>query len=128
MANTWMGEVQSFFFSSRMQVPHIRMEAPERYAVKTNAVVPKGSGAKANGSVANEGSLSGQNLSAHIAVNIGEPKIPARIAIGKCFVIEAEQMQHGGVQVVDVDLVLHGLEPELVGGAVNRSALHPAAR
>ena len=54
-----------------------------------------------------------------MSVNVGQPEIPAGVAIGKFFVIEAEQVQQGRVQVVDVDLVLDGLETKLVGGAVD---------
>jgi len=34
---------------------------------------------------------------------------------GELGVVEAEQVEQGGVQVVDVDLVLGGVEAELVG-------------
>src|SRR5262249_54870483 len=42
-------------------------------------------------------------------------------------VVEAEQVQEGGVQVVDVDLVRDGGEAELVGGAVDVAAFDAAA-
>ena len=41
--------------------------------------------------------------------------------------VEAEQVQDGRVQVVDVDLVLDGVVAELVGRAVDDAALEAAA-
>jgi hypothetical protein len=38
--------------------------------------------------------------------------------IGELFVVDAEEMQDGGMQVVDVDFVLGGFETELVGFAI----------
>src|SRR5262249_50834025 len=51
----------------------------------------------------------------------------AAVEIRQLFVIEAEQVQDGCVQVVDVDLVLDGGVAELVGGAVYLPALDAAA-
>jgi len=42
-------------------------------------------------------------------------------------VVEAQKVEDRGVQVVDVDRFLDGLEAELVGGAMNVAALHAAA-
>jgi hypothetical protein len=42
-------------------------------------------------------------------------------------VVEAQKVEDRGVQVVDVDRFLDGLEAELVGGAMDRSPLHAAA-
>src|SRR4051794_41903206 len=41
--------------------------------------------------------------------------------------VQPEQVQDGGVPVVDVDLVLDGLVPVVVGPAVGQAAPHPAA-
>ena len=41
--------------------------------------------------------------------------------------VEAHQVQDRGVQVVDVDPVLDGLQAELVGRAVDHAALDAAA-
>ena len=40
------------------------------------------------------------------------------VAEGEALVIQAQQVQHGGVQVVHVDFVLDGVVAELVGGSV----------
>ena len=41
--------------------------------------------------------------------------------------VEAQQVQDGGVQVVDVDLVLDGVPAEVVGGSESHAALDAAA-
>ena len=51
------------------------------------------------------------------------PKVAAGVAIGELLVIEAQQVQHRGVQVVNVDLLLDGLKAEVVGGAVDIARL-----
>ena len=60
-------------------------------------------------------------------MHVGEPEIPAGVAVGELFVVEAEQAEHGGVQVVDVHALFHSLKSEFVGGAVNLAALDAAA-
>src|SRR3712207_5220871 len=53
--------------------------------------------------------------------------VPAGEAVGEPLVVEAEQVQDGGVEVVDVDrLVRHG-RAELVGRAVDQARLDAAA-
>src|SRR6266542_4336017 len=69
-----------------------------------------------------------QDFLHHAPVNIGQPKIPARVAVSELFVVKAEQMQERRVQIVDVNLVFDRLESEFIGGAVNRAALYAAAR
>ena len=49
-------------------------------------------------------------------MNVGEPARCAVVVIGEPFVVEAEQVEDRGVEVVDVDHVLDGLVAELVGG------------
>src|SRR5260221_1908152 len=61
----------------------------------------------------------------HGAGDIGQAEVPAAVAIGQLGVIDAEQVQNRRVQVVDVDRLIHRLESEVVGGAVDRPALDP---
>ena len=70
---------------------------------------------------------SGQNFMDHVSVHIRKAEVAARVAVRQLLVVETQQVQERGVQVVDVDIVLHGLEAELVGGAVDLSALDAAA-
>ena len=60
-------------------------------------------------------------------MHVGQAEVAAGVAVGELFVVEAQQVQDRGVQVVDVDLVLDRLEAELVGRAVDVAALDAAA-
>ena len=61
------------------------------------------------------------------AVDVGQPHVAAAEAIGQPLVVDAQEVQHRGVQVVDLDLVLDGVVAVVVGGAVDRAALDAAA-
>ena len=60
------------------------------------------------------GRPSRQQLLDDVAMNAGQPHVEALRAERQLRVVEAEQVQQRGVQVVDVDLVLDGVEPEVV--------------
>ena len=53
------------------------------------------------------------NLTAYIR----EAEVAALELVGQAGVVQTEQMQNRGFQVVDVDLVFHNVVAELVGGA-----------
>ena len=57
------------------------------------------------------------------SLDIGQAEIAAGVAVGQPFVVEAQQVQHRRVQVVDVDLVLGGVVAVVVGGAVAEARL-----
>src|SRR4051812_46812354 len=63
----------------------------------------------------------------HVAFHIGQPEVAAAVAVGELFVIEAEQVQHGRVQIVDVDAVFDALAAVVVGLAKAEARLHAAA-
>src|SRR5205085_2516461 len=63
---------------------------------------------------------SGEDSFDDVAEVVGEPEVAAVVAVGQLRVIEAQQVQDGRVQVVDVHLVLRRPGAELVGRAVNR--------
>ena len=67
----------------------------------------------------------GKNLSDDVAFDVGQTEVPARVAVGEAFVVEAEEVEDGGVQVVDVDFVLDGAEAEVVGRAVGMPPFTP---
>ena len=58
-----------------------------------------------------------QEFSHELTVDVGEAEVAALEAVGQLRVIEAEEVQHRGVQVVDVDRVLDGVVAEFVGAA-----------
>ena len=66
-------------------------------------------------------------LADHIAVDVGQAEIPPGVAEGELLVIEAQQVQHRGVQVVNVDVFSDRMKAEFVGGAVDVAALDAAA-
>ena len=70
---------------------------------------------------------SGDQFVDDVAVHVGQAEVAAGVAVGELLVVEAQQVQDRGVQVVDVDRVLDGLEAELVGRAVDVAALDAAA-
>src|SRR4029450_2346867 len=47
-----------------------------------------------------------QNLLRHVAVHVSQAEIAAGIAVGEPLVIEPQEVQDCGVQIVNVDLVL----------------------
>ena len=61
-------------------------------------------------------------------MHIGQTKIAARVAIGQLRVIEAQQSQNRGVQIMHMNRFVFGLETKFVGRAINRAALDAAAR
>src|SRR6476661_6557103 len=50
-----------------------------------------------------------------IALDVGQSEITALESIGQLLVIDAQQLQHGRVQIVDVDRVLDHVVAEVVG-------------
>src|SRR6266699_6494949 len=63
----------------------------------------------------------------HLAMYVRQPEIAASVAVGELLVVEAHELQNCGVQVVNVNFVLDGLEAELVGGPVGLPAFDAAA-
>ena len=61
-------------------------------------------------------------------MDIGQSVITAGITIGELFVIEAHQVKHRGMQVMDVNRLVLGPESEVIRGAVNLATLDPASR
>ena len=65
--------------------------------------------------------LSRDDVTHHAAGDIGQAEIPPGVAVRQPLVVEAQRVQDRRVQVVHVDLVLHGLVAEVVGGAVGEA-------
>ena len=68
-----------------------------------------------------------QDVVDDVAVDIGQPEVAAAVAISQTLVVESDQVQNRGVQVMDVDLVLGDVKAELVGGTISCSRLHPSS-
>ena len=62
-----------------------------------------------------------------MAVDVGEAHVSRRKAKGALGVVDAKEVEHGGVEVVYVDFVFYSLETEVIGRSVNISSLDSAA-
>ena len=56
-------------------------------------------------------------------MDVGEAEVPALEAVGELFVIEAEKMEEGGVEIVDMDFSIYDAEAKFVALAVDVTAL-----
>src|SRR5687767_5058966 len=72
-------------------------------------------------------SASCEQLRDDFARDIGETKIAALEAVGQARVVEAEEMQDGCVEVVDVDRIFYDVPADVVGLADDLPAFHAAA-
>ena len=63
-----------------------------------------------------------------VAVDVGQAEVAAVVAVGEPFVIETQEVEDGGVEIVMRDAVLDGVHAEFVGGAVGDPPLDAAAR
>src|SRR5262245_32898367 len=63
----------------------------------------------------------------HLAVHVGQAEVAARVAIGEAGVLEAEQLQDGGVEVPDRNRVFHDIATVVVRLPVDDAALDAAA-
>ena len=61
-----------------------------------------------------------QDFLDHLAVDVGEPEVAAGVAVSELFVVEAEQVEDRGLEVVDVDRVFGDVEAQVVGRAVGQ--------
>src|SRR5262245_53401102 len=73
------------------------------------------------------GRRSSNHFAHHVAVDVRQTEIAALIAIGQAQVVEANQVQDGGMKVMDADAVLGGAVADLVGGAVGVAGLDASA-
>ena len=75
--------------------------------------------------------VSGDDRLDHMTVDVGQTAIEAVVIVGKLFMIESEQMQHGGIEVPHGRRIDFAASPEGIGCPVTGSSLnacpeHPA--
>ena len=58
---------------------------------------------------------------------IGEPVIAALVAVGEFFMVDAEEVEDGGIEIVDVDRVLGDVVAPIVGLTVCDAAFYSTA-
>ena len=59
-------------------------------------------------------------------MDIGEAELAALVTEGHPLVVDAAQVQDGGLVIVDMDAVAGDVPGEIVGGAMDMACLHPA--
>ena len=69
--------------------------------------------------------FSSNDVANNVAGHIRQAEIAAAVTVGQLCVIEAEQMQNRGMQIVDVHGILDRLETKLVGRSVVMPPLTP---
>ena len=69
---------------------------------------------------------SSEDVLHHFAEDIGEAEVAALEPVGEPLVVDAHEMHEGGLKIVDVDFVHHGIHAEIVGRAIGQAGLHAA--
>ncbi len=64
----------------------------------------------------------------HATADIGESHVAASVSEGQQRVVESQQMEDGGVPVVNVDLVDDRLVAEFIGCAISKTGSNTSAR
>ena len=62
-----------------------------------------------------------------VTVDISEAVVAAAVAVGETFVIDAKEVQDGGVEVVDVHFVFGNGGADVIRGPVGKAAFDAAA-
>ncbi len=60
-------------------------------------------------------------------MNVGQSEIAAGVAVGEPLMIEAQEVQHRGLNVVHVDAVLDDIETQVIRRPVRQPGLDPSA-
>lgn len=78
-----------------------------------------------NGSLSNTGA---QDWSQDLAVDIGEPPFYPVVVEAEALVVESENVQNGGMKIVDGGDVFSCFVAKFIGGAVAEGSLHSCTR
>ena len=68
-----------------------------------------------------------QHVVHHFAVDVCEPIVAALMTEGEAFVVDAELVQDGGLQIMDVHRLLSDVDTVVIRLAVGDAAAHTAA-
>src|ERR1043165_518559 len=68
-----------------------------------------------------------EHLLNHLSMHVRQPPLDAVVVKAKALVIEAQEVEYRGVEIVNRGLVVQRLVAELVRGAVAESTFHPGA-
>src|SRR5262249_33627441 len=75
---------------------------------------------------ASSGTL-GEDAADDVTCRVGETKIAALVVEGQLLVVDSQEVEHGCVQVVDLNRILDDVVAEVIGLAVGDPRLGPAA-
>ena len=64
----------------------------------------------------------------YFAGDVGKAVVAAAVVVGEAFVVDAQEVKDGGVEVVDVDFVFGDFGADFVSGAIADAAFGAAAR
>ena len=70
---------------------------------------------------------SGQDFFHDMSVDVGQAEVSAGVVEGELFVVQAQQVQNGGLQVVNVDGIFDDMEAEFIGGSQSHTLFDSAA-
>ena len=68
---------------------------------------------------------SGQDAPDHLARHVGQAVVAPVVMVGQALVIEPQQMEDRGVEIVDMDAVAAHADAEIVGSSVNGAGPDP---
>ena len=68
-----------------------------------------------------------QNFPHHTAMYVGQAAVPALKTVGQTQMVEAQEVQQSGVQVVYLSGIAGDVETQFVGLSVDMGGLHSAA-
>ena len=75
----------------------------------------------------------GYDVLDHLPVDVCEAEMPSLKLEGELLMVNSEQMQNRGLEIVDVDFVVNGIKADIIGGSVgdtgfNASSSHPSGK
>ena len=68
--------------------------------------------------------FSGENVTDNFAADIRQSEIATGIAVSEFLMIKAQEVQHRGMEIMDVNRVFNGSKSELIGRTINMAALN----
>ena len=72
------------------------------------------------------GDPSAEKVVNHASMHIGKTEVSSLIGMDQPFVIDSEQVQYGGIEIVDVHGIFGDVVGEVIGFAVTDARLHTA--
>ena len=71
--------------------------------------------------------VSGQNTLNDLTVNVSQAEMTALELEGELLMVQSQAVKHSGVEVMDVDRILHNIVAEVVGLSVDDPGLNSAS-